>query len=294
MIPGLTQNSEPIRLEEIFIMTLTITKHSPTYWRVTLNNPPINLYDQQFVEHLQALTEQLENDDEVNIVVFDSADPDYFIAHIDLTGIDKFSLEPGPTGLAPWPDLVSRWQNASFVTVGLLRGRARGVGSEFLQALDIRFASREKAVLSQIEVGTGVIPGGGGLERLPLLIGRARALEVIIGADDFDADTAALYGWVNRAIPDVEIEGFVERFATRVASFDHKLIATVKDIVNQRVERPTNEQIIATQNKFFEIAEWPETQKRLSSLFERGLQTRGDFEMNLGAMLGPQSLGNTN
>jgi enoyl-CoA hydratase/carnithine racemase len=276
-------------LEEIFVMTLTVTKHSPTYWRVTLNNPPINLYDQQFVEHLQALTEQLENDDEVNIVVFDSADPDYFIAHIDLTGIDKFSLEPGPTGLAPWPDLVSRWQNASFVTVGILRGRARGVGSEFLQALDIRFASREKAVLSQIEVGTGVIPGGGGLERLPLLIGRARALEVIIGADDFDADTAALYGWVNRAIPDVEIDGFVERFATRVASFDHRLIATVKDIVNQRVERPTNEQIIATQNKFFEIAEWPETQKRLSSLFERGLQTRGDFEMNLGAMLGPQS-----
>jgi enoyl-CoA hydratase/carnithine racemase len=275
-------------------MTLTVTKHSPTYWRVTLNNPPINLYDQQLVEHLQALTEQLENDDEVNIVVFDSADPDYFIAHIDLTGIDKFSLEPGPMGLAPWPDLVSRWQKASFVTVGLLRGRARGVGSEFLQALDIRFASREKAVLSQIEVGTGVIPGGGGLERLPLLIGRARALEVIIGADDFDADTAALYGWVNRAIPDVEIEGFVERFATRVASFDHKLIATVKDIVNQRVERPTNEQIIATQNKFFEIAEWPETQKRLSSLFERGLQTRSDFEMNLGAMLGPQSLSNTN
>jgi enoyl-CoA hydratase/carnithine racemase len=275
-------------------MTLTVTKHSPTYWRVTLNNPPINLYDQQFVEHLQALTEQLENDDEVNIVVFDSADPDYFIAHIDLTGIDKFSLEPGPTGLAPWPDLVSRWQSASFVTVGLLRGRARGVGSEFLQALDIRFASREKAVLSQIEVGTGVIPGGGGLERLPLLIGRARALEVIIGADDFDADTAALYGWVNRAIPDVEIEGFVERFAMRVASFDHKLIAAVKDIVNHRVERPTNEQIIATQNKFFEIAEWPETQKRLSSLFERGLQTRSDFEMNLGAMLGPQSLSNTN
>jgi enoyl-CoA hydratase/carnithine racemase len=275
-------------------MTLTVTKHSPTYWRVTLNNPPINLYDQQLVEHLQALTEQLENDDEVNIVVFDSADPDYFIAHIDLTGIDKFSLEPGPTGLAPWPDLVSRWQSASFVTVGLLRGRARGVGSEFLQALDIRFASREKAVLSQIEVGTGVIPGGGGLERLPLLIGRARALEVIIGADDFDADTAALYGWVNRAIPDVEIEGFVERFAMRVASFDHKLIAAVKDIVNHRVERPTNEQIIATQNKFFEIAEWPETQKRLSSLFERGLQTRSDFEMNLGAMLGPQSLSNTN
>lgn len=275
-------------------MTLTVTKHSSAYWRVTFNNPPINLYDQQLVEHLQALTEQLENDDEVNIVVFDSADPDYFIAHIDLTGIDKFSLEPGPTGLAPWPDLVSRWQNASFVTVGLLRGRARGVGSEFLQALDIRFASREKAVLSQIEVGTGVIPGGGGLERLPLLIGRARALEVIIGADDFDADTAALYGWVNRAIPDAEIEGFVERFAMRVASFDRRLIATVKDIVNQRVERPTNEQIVATQNKFFEIAEWPETQKRLLSLFERGLQIRGDFEMNLGAMLGPQSLGSTN
>lgn len=141
-------------------------------------------------EDLQRLMEELENDGEVKIVVFDSADPEYFISHINLAKIDQLSTEPGRTGLSPWPDVAVRLESAPFVTVGVLRGRARGVGSEFLQALDIRFASRERAILSQIEVGTGVIPGGGGLERLPLLIGRARAMEVILGADDFDADTA--------------------------------------------------------------------------------------------------------
>lgn len=271
-------------------MAIVIKMQSSGFWRVTLDNPPINIFDQGMVEDLQSLTDQLEEDDQVKVVVFDSSDPEFFISHIDIAGIDKFSIEPGPTGLPPWADITTRWARAPFITVGVVRGRARGVGSEFLQALDVRFASREKAILSQIEVGTGVIPGGGGLERLPALIGRARALEVIVGSDDFDADTAALYGWINRAIPDAELDAFVERFATRVASFDRKLIAAVKDIVNERIPIPTADQLKTTQDRFFEVVASPQTQARLGSLFERGLQTR-EFELTLAENLGPQDVG---
>lgn len=140
---------------------VAVKKRSAGYWRVTLDNPPINLFDPEMIAGLRALVDQLERDREVKVVVFDSADPDYFIAHLDLVRAAEFSLEPGPTGLSPWPDVARRLEQGPFVTVGLVRGRARGVGSEFLQALDIRFASRERAILSQIELGTGIFPGGG-------------------------------------------------------------------------------------------------------------------------------------
>lgn len=270
------------------LRTLRITERSAGYWRVTLDNPPVNLFDPEMIADLQTLIERLEQDDEIKVVVFDSADPEFFIAHLDLARAGELSVEPGPTGLSPWPDVAIRLERAPFITVGLVRGRARGVGSEFLQALDIRFASRERAIFSQIEVGTGIIPGGGGLERLPLLIGRARAMEVIIGADDFDADTAERYGWINRSIPDAELDEFVERFATRVASFDRKAIATAKEIINQRAGLPQNVDLASTQRKFFETVTWPESQVRVASLLKKGLQKRGDVELRLGRYLGPQ------
>lgn len=273
-----TTNKAPVLVE----------KRSPAYWRVTLDNPPLNLFDPEMSDALQSLIEQLEHDDAVKVVVFDSANPDYFLAHIDLARVAELSTTPGPTGLSPWPDVARRLERAPFVNVALVRGRARGVGSEFLQAMDVRFASRERAILSQIEVGTGVIPGGGGLERLPALIGRARALEVILGADDFDADTAERYGWVNRSIPDAELDAFVERFATRVASFDRRLLALTKKIVNERVGLASIEDLKATQKAFFETLTWPETQARVVSLLGRGLQQPGDVELRLGEHLGPQ------
>jgi hypothetical protein len=150
--------------------------------------------------------------------------------------------------------------------------RASRVGSEFLQALDVRFASRERAFLFHIEIGTGIIPGGGGLDRLPRLIGRARALEAIIGCEDFDADTAERYGWVNRSIPDAELDAFVERFATRVATFDRRLIAVAKEIINQRAGLAQPADLVSSQKKFFETATWHESQARLASLMQRGLQ----------------------
>lgn len=262
-----------------------VEQRSAGYWRVTLKNPPLNLFDPEMIAGLQALIQRLEGDDQVKVVVFESGVPDFFIAHIDLARLGELSTEPGPTGLSPWPDVARRMELAPFITVGLVRGRARGVGSEFLQALDVRFASRERAFFCQIEVGTGIVPGGGGLDRLPRLIGRARAIEAIVGCEDFDADTAERYGWVNRSIPDTELDAFVERFATRVASFDRRLIAAAKDIINQRAGLAQPDDLAASQRKFFETATWQESQARLASLLKRGLQQHGDFELRLGEHL---------
>lgn len=278
-----SEGSKEVRREQT--MSIKTTKHTNGYWRATIDSPPLNLFDQEMVEDLQELVDELENDQQVKVVVFDSADPDYFISHIDLARINELSTEAGRTGLSPWPDIATRLERASFVTVGVVRGRARGVGSEFLQAMDIRFASRERAILSQIEVGTGIIPGGGGLERLPLLIGRSRAMEVILGADDFDADTAERYGWVNRSIPDAELDAFVDRFARRVDSFDRQALALAKKILNERGSLPKAEDLAATEKEFFNAATWPETQATVTALFGRGLQTRGELELGLGSLL---------
>jgi enoyl-CoA hydratase/carnithine racemase len=267
-------------------MKLFVKKQSPACWRVTIDNPPLNLFDQEVCDELKVLIDELEKDDEVKVVVFDSADPEYFISHLDVVRAPDMDLSPGPTGLAVWPDFAVRIEKAPFITVGLLRGRARGVGSEFLQALDVRFASREKAILSQIEVGTGLIPGGGGMERLPLLIGRARAIEVILGADDYDADTAEKYGWVNRSIPDAELDEFVDRFAKRVASFNKKAIATAKQLINERTHVAQVADLAATQNIFFGLLASPEAQERIGNLLNNGLQQRGDMENRLGYHLG--------
>jgi enoyl-CoA hydratase/carnithine racemase len=261
---------------------LTIKKPSPGYWQVTFDNPPINLFDPEMTVALQALLGNLERDDAVKVVVFDSADPEYFISHLDLVQSGDLDLTPGPTGLSPWPDVARRMEQAPFITIGKLRGRARGVGSEFIQALDIKYASRERAVLCQIEVGMGLFPGGGGLERLSTLLGRSRALEVIVGSEDFDADTAERYGWINRAIPDAELDQFVDRFATRVAGFDRRAISAAKAIVNERAGLARIADLAATQAKFFDALTWPESQVRVAALMKRGLQTRGDVELRLG------------
>ena len=267
-------------------MRLNIRQHSPSYWRVTINNPPLNLFDQEMCDELRTLIDNLENNEEVKVVVFDSADPEYFISHLDVIRASEMDLSPGPTGLSIWPDFAVRIEKASFITVGLLRGRARGVGSEFLQALDMRFASKEKAVLCQIELGTGLIPGGGGLERLPLLIGRARALEVILSSFDYDADTAEKYGWVNRSIPDVELDEFVDRFANRISGFNRNAISAAKRIINERTAVAKVADLAATQNTFFELLASPSVQERLNYLLQNGLQKRGELENKLGHFLG--------
>jgi enoyl-CoA hydratase/carnithine racemase len=221
----------------------------------------------------------------VQVVVFDSANPDFYMAHIDLVRRYEVSQEPGPTGLSPWPDILTRLEHAPYITVGSVRGRARGVGSEFLLALDIRFASREKAIFCQPEIGFGFFPGGGGLERLPLVTGRPRAMEIIVGGEDFDAETAERYGWINRSVPDAELDAFTGRFATRVASFDRLATKTAKEILNARSHVAAGSDQAATNARFLESFARPEVKARIQRFMEKGGQQNDDLELNLGEHL---------
>ncbi|MDB5043194.1 MAG: enoyl-CoA hydratase [Candidatus Eremiobacteraeota bacterium] len=182
-------------------------------------------------------------------------------------------------------DTFVRLSKSPVVSIAKIRGRVRGASSEFVLACDMRFASRENTFLGQPEVGVGVNPGGGGTERLPLLVGRGRALEIILSANDFDGDTAERYGYVNRALPDNELDPFVEALARRIASFDRRAIAAAKNLVNQ-VSLPSADRLLDALNTFQTALTWPETQQRIQALFKRGLHREGEFENQWPALLG--------
>jgi enoyl-CoA hydratase/carnithine racemase len=188
---------------------LRLTKRSPAYWRVTIDNPPINVMGPEMVREFQEVISSLEADEHVRVVVFDSAVDDYFLNHSDFTAKleDLTSMPPGPTGLPPWPDFLVRLTRAPVASIALIRGRATGNGSELTLSCDMTFASREKAIISQWEVGVGMVAGGGPMARLPQLIGRNRALEVLLNSEDIRGEQAEAYGYVNRALPDAELDG---------------------------------------------------------------------------------------
>jgi enoyl-CoA hydratase/carnithine racemase len=264
--------------------TFSVDKSTSALWRVTFRNPPINLINAKMLSELQQLLTELESSDLVAVIVFDSADPDYFLAHFDIAAdqADVTSLPPGRTGLTPWLDVLIRISELPMVTITALRGRARGAGSELALATDIRFASREKAILGQFELGTGAVPGGGPATRLPGIVGRGRAMEILLGADDFDGDLAERYGYVNRSIADEQFEKFVDDFAKRVSQFDVRAIAEIKGFVND-VSLPETDafppQMVAFVNSFFR----PETVDRVTQILDLGLQQRSDIELHLGA-----------
>jgi len=214
--------------------TFRVTKHSDTYWRVTVDIPPLNIFGPANIPQLDQVVSAIETDTRVKVVVFDSAVEGFFLTHYDfLSPLEESTkFPPGRTGLQPLPDMLVRLSRAPVVSIALIRGRATGVGSELALACDMSFASREKAILSQWEVGAGLVPGGGPMARLPRLIGRGRALEVLLGADDLRADLVELYGYVNRSLPDAELDAFVDSLATRIASFDKRAIGETKRLVN--------------------------------------------------------------
>ncbi|MZE70915.1 enoyl-CoA hydratase/isomerase family protein [Streptomyces sp. SID5789] len=257
------------------ISPFSVVQRSASYWRVTFDSPPVNLVTFETFAALGDLVDRMEADDDLKVVVFDSADPDFFLAHFDLVPPEQ--PYTGPT----WLDVAAHMARSRVITIASVRGRARGVGNEFLLACDMRFASRERAVLGQPEVGAGITPGGGAPERLPLLVGRGRALEIIAGADDFDADTAERYGWINRALPDAELDAHVDRIATRIASFDRRPLAEVKALVN-RSTLPSESDLKAGQDTFRASLAWPEAHARISQLLQRGMQQRNDVEYRLG------------
>jgi enoyl-CoA hydratase/carnithine racemase len=262
----------------------TLDSSIPALWRVTFNNPPINLIDSVMIDELRKLFSEVESGKGPNVLLFDSADPDYFLAHYDITSANRSlvdSLPPGPTGFHPWIDLLIRLSKLPAVTISAIRGRARGAGSEFVLSCDIRFASRERAVVGQFEVGFGAIPGGGPATRLPGLVGRGRAFEILLGGEDFDGSLAERYGYVNRAIPDIEFEGFVDRFVRRVSTFDTKALGDIKHFIN-KVSLPVDEEFPPQLDAFWQAAARPAFQARHNKAFEDGYQQRSDVELHLG------------
>lgn len=259
-----------------------VEHHTSTFWRVTFDHPPINLIDADTVSELAALISQMETDADLRVVVFDSADRDFFLAHYDVLATSK--TQPGtstPTKLHPWLDVLVRLSRCPVVSIAAIRGRARGAGSEFALACDIRFASREQASLAQFEAGVGAVPGGGPMARLSRLVGRGRALEILLSADDFPGDLAERYGYVNRALPDSELDAFVDAFAQRLATFDKRALAEIKGFVDIAT-LPPNEELAAGMNAFFAAIGRPETQAQVERLLQEGLQRRTDTELNLG------------
>lgn len=258
---------------------IIVDKATLGHWRVTLDNPPINAIDDSMYDEFFDLVDAIAAEPALKIVTFESANPDFFIAHYS-------TAEPRSRfGVPPWIAAATRLAQSDVLSVAVVRGRVRGGGSEFTMACDIRFASRECAIFGQPEVGTGLIPGGGALERLPLLVGRSRALEIVLGADDFDADTAERYGWINRAVPEAELDGFVANFVRRILSFDKQALSTCKAAIN-RTGLPDTAQLQATQDTFFTTFGWAGAIERFPKLRARGIGTPGDFELNLGRHVG--------
>jgi len=228
----------------------------------------------------------LETDNRFQVVVFDSALDGFFLTHWDfLATPEDLTVVPGRTGLQPLPDILARVSRAPVVSIALIRGRATGVGSELALASDMRFASREKAILSQWEVGAALVPGGGPIARLPRLVGRGRALELLLGADDISGDVAELYGYVNRSLPDAELDEFVDRLARRIALFDKQALADTKRLVDL-ASLPPDSEIAPEWDAFAASVGRPAFQERLKRLMERGFHRPGNVENRLGYHVG--------
>ncbi|MGO7485499.1 enoyl-CoA hydratase/isomerase family protein [Rhizobium ruizarguesonis] len=295
MLPALALSGQPAALakadrpdktspQETAAQTeVRIDKRTPAYWRVTFDNPPFNIFGPETIPQFEKVVSEIENDPNLKVVVFDSAVRGFFLTHYNFTPplAESTGLPSGPTGLHPLPDMLVRISKSPVVSISLIRGRATGVGSELALASDMRFASREKAILSQWEVGAGLVPGGGPMARLPRLMGRGRALEVLLGSDDVNGDLAEKYGYVNRSLPDSELDGFVDALAKRISGFDRQAIADTKRLVDF-ASLPSDPEIGAGWDAFITSVLRPSTQAKIGKLMKMGLQTSPDVEARLG------------
>ena len=255
---------------------------------VMIDAPPMNLIGPELVRDLVSLLGELESGQETRVVVLESADPDYFVPHVDLTKVAEYTAEAAKAGGPDDASLGMLWHKLSelpVVTIAKIRGRARGAGSELALACDMRFAARENAILGQIEVGCGALPGAGGVQHLARLMGRGRAMEVILGSDDFDAEQAERYGWINRALPDGELDAFVARLARRIASFPAEAVRSTKRVLNE-LTLPGADALRADARRFQQLVRSDTVQARAATLFAQGLQTRGPLELDLGDRIG--------
>jgi len=251
----------------------------PGRWTITFSNPPINIFVPATILELGALMTDLEADPSLKVVVFQSANPDFFIAHLDVARAAE-----RPETLDLWRDFVLRLSYSTVVSIAKIRGRTRGIGNEFVLACDMRFASRQNALFGNPEVGVGLVPGGGALEWLPRLVGRSRALEIVLSGDDFDADIAERYGWVNRTLDDDDLDSFVDTLARRMASFDRQTLHAAKAQVN-RFGTPADAELKSSNELFFPLLALPDAQARRAKVRTAGYGVRSDFELNFGRYL---------
>jgi enoyl-CoA hydratase/carnithine racemase len=256
---------------------------------VEIAAPPMNLLGPDLVRDLVSLIREAEAEDEVRVLVFSSADPDYFIPHVDLTQVPEYRAEAAKLVGEPSIGLLFRHLSASrLISIAQIEGRVRAAGSEFALACDMRFAARETAIFAQFEPAFGQLPGGGGAQHLVRLMGRGRALEVMLSAEDYNADVAERYGWINRALPADELGDFVRSLAQRIARFPAAGQAAVKDRTNAIALAPV-EDFRRDSDLFGEGVRTADAQRRIQDAMRRGMQTR-DAELDLARMLG--ELGN--
>jgi len=248
-------------------------------WTITFNNPPINMFVPTTIDELGTLMTDLEAEPSVKVLVFKSANPDFFIAHLDVARAIQ-----QPEVLSHWRNFVLRLSSMPVVSIAKIRGRTRGIGNEFVLACDMRFASRQSALFGNPEVGVGLVPGGGAMEWLPRLAGRSRALEFLLSGDDFNADIAERYGWVNRTLDDDDLDSFVDALARRLASFDREALGAVKAQVN-RLGTPTAAELQSSTDIFFSALTWPGQQRRRARMRTMAYGVASDFELNFGKYL---------
>src|SRR3954453_16083827 len=273
--------------------TLSMTQPSTIHFErssartagITFANPPVNLVVPETVVRLHEIVCELDQDPDIQVVVFSSDVPDFFFNHFDGAEAGNLPVPEHADDAPVWTDLVLRLAKASYVSIAAIRGRTRGAGNELALACDLRSPSREKAIFGQPEVGVGIVPGGGGAERLPRTIGRDRALEAILGSADYDADLAERWGWVTRTLPDAELDAFVDATVARLASFDRQSLATAKAMVG-RATLPPDADLIASYDAFVDSLTRPALLARAMALGALAADKGLDVEYQLGDYIG--------
>jgi enoyl-CoA hydratase/carnithine racemase len=265
--------------------TITLERRTPKIASVTFANPPANLIVSETVTRLDEILRELDDDPDIQVVIFTSGVPDFFFNHFDLAAARDFPVPQGEEAVPMWTDIVLRLSRAPYITIASIRGRTRGGGNELALAFDLRYASRERAMFGQPEVGGGLLPGGGGTERLPRFIGRDRALEVILSSDDYDASTAERWGWITRALPDAELDDFVDAIAARLASFDRTSLASAKTMVN-RASLPPDADLVTAYGEFAYSMTLPGYLSRAAGAEALVPQLGLDFELRMGEYIG--------
>jgi enoyl-CoA hydratase/carnithine racemase len=263
----------------------TLTRPASGYLRATFDHPPMNFLTPDTIRELREVLSEM-HDGATRVVVFDSVNPDFYMARYDLASATGTGSPFD--GLQQFAQVTAALADSPVISIAAIRGRVRGGGNEFALACDIRFASRDNTLFGQPEVGSGLLPAGGGIERLAVLMGRARAMEVVVSSEDYDADTAQRYGWINRALPDGDLDAFVDALARRIASFDTLAVSTAKRLLNRHA-LPAAGDLAQT------IAALPAvvgaSPRRRAQLRQRAQAAGPDFELNLGRHLASEPPG---